>query len=441
MTAPREFLLPDLGEGLTEAELLSWSVAEGDTVAVDQPLCEVETAKAVVELPAPYGGTVAALHARPGDTVPVGSPLITIETEDAAPGGDHPAPGGTARDGEARDGQGAAPPTLVGSGPLARHAPRRDWRQRSAPHLPPPPPPGAGPEPDGGPEPDAGPQPGGESRRPAKPAARKAARELGIDLDAVPPSRADGVVTADDVARAAAGDGSAAPDAGRPVRADAFRRATADAVARSARTLVHATAFRAVDLTDALGLLAPLRDDPHYADAHPTPLLLVAKAVLTALRRHPVLNAVWDDAGAVVERRHVDLGVAVAGPRGLTVPHVRSAETLGLGDLAAELHRLVEDARAGRSTTAELAPGTFSITNVGVFGLDAGTAIVNPGESAILSLGAVAPRPWVVDGALAVRTTATLGLSFDHRLIDGEQAGRFLADTAAALANPLLLAE
>lgn len=436
MSAVREFPLPDLGEGLTDAELVSWSVAVGERVEVDQTLCEVETAKAIVDLPSPFAGTVSARQAEQGDTVTVGAPLVTIDADDDSPGGGEPAE--PAQEAHAPDG--APPATLVGSGPLARHPARAGWRRRSAARAA-----------SGRPAP----------RTPATPAARKAARETGVDVDAVAASRADGVVTEADVARAGAEQhhgtppGAAAPaapggsaDAASAVAADrstpsvAVRRATARTVSRGAREIPHASAFRRVDVTASTDLLDKLRGQPDFRDVRLTPLTVVANAVLVALRKDPIVNSAWDEeAEAVVERRTVDLGIAVAGDRGLTVPHIRAADRLGLRGLARALTDLVDDARTGRSTPADLAAGTFSITNIGVFGLDAGTAIITPGESAVLSLGTVAPAPWVDRGAIAVRTVATLGLSFDHRIIDGAQAGRFLAVVADVLANPLRLAD
>lgn len=419
MNAPRDFLLPDLGEGLTEAELISWSVAVGDHVEVDQPLCEVETAKAVVEIPAPFSGTVAAQHAAPGEVVPVGRPLVAIDED----GDSTPTPASASAD--------SAPPNLAGSGPLPHRPARPGWRRRSQGNT--------------------------RERRSALPAARKAARALGVPLDSVPASRPDGVVTAADVqayaADSAAGgsrshrDGDETASAGPTtsetrVPTTGVRRATAEAVAGSARTIPHATAFRTVDVTASIELLDRLHDAADYRDVHLTPLTVVANAALVALRRHPVFNSAWDeDTGEIIEHSAVNLGVAVAGPRGLTVPNLRSADDLGLRGLAGALTELVEDARGARSTVADLTGGTFTITNVGVFGLDAGTAIINPGESAILCLGSVARRPWVVDDQLTVRSVATLGLSFDHRLIDGEQAGLFLGAMAEVLENPLRLAE
>ncbi|WP_182359923.1 dihydrolipoamide acetyltransferase family protein [Tomitella gaofuii] len=457
MSAPMDFLLPDLGEGLTEAELLSWSVAVGDTVELDQQVCEVETAKAVVELPAPIAGTVVALHAEPGATVVVGEPLVSIDTgtgTTAPPATEgHGAASPGEEDAPATESPGAAeapaavepaPPTLVGSGPLPHRPGRTGWRRRS--HA----------------TPATAFRTGREDGPRAKPSARKAARTLGVDLTAVRPARDDGVITEDDVAVHADGRDAGGRDAGgdedvRRTPADAFRRATAEAVTASARSIPHASGFRTVDVTTAMDLLRRLRvtagstdTDPDtgtggyaadFRGVRPTPLTLVAKAVLVALARHPLVNASWDEAGeAIVEHPHVNLGIAVAGPHGLTVPHIPAADSLGLAGLAASLDELVTEARAGRTPPARLRGGTFTITNIGVFGLEAGNAVINPGESAILSLGAVARRPWVCDDALAVRDVVTLGLSFDHRIIDGELAGRFLATVAGALENPLRLA-
>ena len=292
----------------------------------------------------------------------------------------------------------------------------------------------------------------------AKPPVRKLARDLGIDLRAVAGSGPGGVITRDDV-RAAA---SAATTAGRqqgdtagtqrwqggpagiqaepgirrePIRG--VRRATAAAVVASAFSAPHVTEFLAVDLTATMALRDRLRATRAYADVALTPLAFVAKAVCLALRRTPVLGARWDEpAGEIVHHDHVRLGIAAATPRGLLVPNIRDADTLALPDLARALSALAETARAGRTAPADLTGGTFTITNVGMFGVDAGTPILNPGEAGILAVGAIKPAPWVVDGELAVRTVCQLALSFDHRLVDGEQGSRFLADVGAVLTDP-----
>jgi 2-oxoisovalerate dehydrogenase E2 component (dihydrolipoyl transacylase) len=443
----REFAMPDVGEGLTEAEVVTWHVAPGDTVAVNQIIVEIETAKAAVELPSPYAGTVGALLVEPGQTVPVGAPIIAIETAEAG------APAAVAsEDAEAGAGAGAEPgakigeagkdgriATLVGYGPRPGSVQRRPRRSPPSPpaarHARANPPavsavhavesPGAGPVPL------------------AKPPVRKLAKDLGIDLRSLAGSGAGGVITRDDVTAAATGPVTSAPasepSAGgvRRVPIRGVRKATAAAMVSSAFTAPHVTEFLAVDITETMALRDRLRETREYAEVRLTPLAFVAKAVCLAARRSPEVNASWDEAASeIVYFDRVQLGIAAATPRGLIVPKVRDADTLTLRELAVALGELTATARTGRTPPADLVGGTFTITNVGVFGVDTGTPILNPGEAAILAVGAIKPMPWVVDGELAVRTVCQLALSFDHRLVDGEQGSRFLADVGALLTDP-----
>jgi 2-oxoisovalerate dehydrogenase E2 component (dihydrolipoyl transacylase) len=422
----REFTMPDVGEGLTEAEIVAWQVAPGDTVTVNQVICEIETAKAAVELPSPWAGTVGELLAEPGRTIEVGTPIITIDT-----GGEAPA---------AKAGDDEAVPNLVGYGPRQGSATRRPRRAAA-------PPPSderpvrtdlsdesavraTAPLPNGAP----GPVPL------AKPPVRKLAKDLGVDLRSLGGSGEGGVITRADVEGAAAPVPSApAPRVGgvrrEPIRG--VRKATAAAVVGSAFTAPHVTEFLAVDVTATLALRDRLRATREYAEVKLTPLAFVAKAVCLAAKRTPDVNASWDEpAGEIVYYDRVQLGIAAATPRGLIVPKIRDADTLSLRELAGALTDLTDVARAGKTPPADLVGGTFTITNVGVFGVDAGTPIINPGEAAILAVGAIKPMPWVVDGELAVRTVCQLALSFDHRLVDGEQGSRFLADVGALLTDP-----
>jgi pyruvate dehydrogenase E2 component (dihydrolipoamide acetyltransferase) len=282
----------------------------------------------------------------------------------------------------------------------------------------------------------------------AKPPVRKLAKDLGIDLRSLIGSGAGGVITREDVEAAAAlpvesapvgSARPAAPTVGgvrrEPIRG--VRRATAAAMVSSAFTAPHVTEFLAVDVTETMALRDRLRGTREYAEVKLTPLAFVAKAVCLAARRTPEVNASWDEAaGEIVYYDRVQLGIAAATPRGLIVPKVRDADTLTLRELAAALGELTATARSGRTPPADLVGGTFTITNVGVFGVDTGTPILNPGEAAILAVGAIKPTPWVVDGELAVRTVCQLALSFDHRLVDGEQGSRFLADVGAVLTDP-----
>jgi 2-oxoisovalerate dehydrogenase E2 component (dihydrolipoyl transacylase) len=452
----REFAMPDVGEGLTEAEIVTWHVAPGDTVTVNQVICEIETAKAAVELPCPFAGTVGELLAEPGQTVAVGSPIITIETE-------APAGAGTAEETGPKIGEAGADgriATLVGYGPrqgAVTRRPRRSTAGTAAPVAPAPPaaaqaPPIAEPPPapahpgsqavshaNGSVVAEA---PGATGAVPlAKPPVRKLAKDLGVDLRSLTGSGPGGVVTREDVEAAAAA--AAAP--ARPASAGGVRRepirgvrkATAAAMVSSAFTAPHVTEFLSVDVTATMELRDRLRASREYTDVKLTPLAFVAKAVCLAARRTPEVNAHWDEgAGEIVYYDRIRLGIAAATPRGLIVPNVRDADTLSLRELALAIAELTETARAGRTPPADLVGGTFTITNVGVFGVDTGTPIINPGEAAILAVGAIKPMPWVMDGELAVRTVCQLALSFDHRLVDGEQGSRFLADVGALLTDP-----
>ncbi|WP_068158933.1 dihydrolipoamide acetyltransferase family protein [Rhodococcus phenolicus] len=414
-----EFRMPDLGEGLTEADLVSWTVAVGDRVELNQVVAEVETAKAMVELPSPFAGTVAELLAEPGTTVPVGTPIIRIAvTTDA----------GQDTDGN-RDaaGGGATPPTpvLVGYGPGSAPVSRRATRV-PAPAVP---------STDGHTEPHLHAEP---QRPDAKPSARREARRLGVDLTTVTGTGNGGVVTRSDVRRAADRGVRAEPGRETRVPVTAVRRRTAEAVTRSAFTAPHATVFLTCDATATVDLVERLRAHPSFADRHPTALTIVAAALLGVVADQPVLNATWDqDAGEIATPGHVNLGIATATDEGLLVPVIRGAEVLSLPELAGAIAAVTATARAGRATPSDLTGGTISITNVGVFGVDAGTPILVPGQAAILAIGAIAPRPWVVDDMLAVRRVVTLSLSFDHRLVDGEQAGRALAGIGTVLGDPV----
>lgn len=454
--------MPDVGEGLTEAEVVAWRVAPGDTVTVNQIIVEIETAKAVVELPSPYAGTVGELLAEPGVTIEVGTPIIAIDTADAA-GTAAPAAGGAgAKIGEAGvDGRIA---TLVGYGPRQGTASRRPRRgvvgigpATAAAEAPDPTPPDPTP-PDPNPADPAragvGADPGtaagqrGDLVPLTKPPVRKLARDLGIDLRQVTGTGAGGVITREDVQAFTAA--PAATAEAEPLRVSALpgraerrepirgvRKATAAAMVSSAFTAPHVTEFLTVDATATMALRERLRSSREFRDVKLTPLAFVAKAVCLAARRTPAVNATWDDAtGEIVYHGGVQLGIAAATQRGLIVPKIRDADLLDLHALATSLATLTETARAGRTPPSDLVGGTFTITNVGVLGVDTGTPIINPGESAILAVGAIKPMPWVVDGELAVRTVCQLALSFDHRIVDGEQGSRFLAEVGALIEDP-----
>jgi pyruvate dehydrogenase E2 component (dihydrolipoamide acetyltransferase) len=459
----KEFRLPDLGEGLTESEILSWKVAVGDTVALNQVIAEVETAKAVVELPSPFAGVITALHEQPGTVVEVGKPIVSFEVEgdDGGPSAGGPAQAETAK----------REPNLVGYGAIveASGRPTRRARTFAAPAA------ATAAAPTGPPvaervaEPAAAPvveradsrapvetaaaTPGGERPR-STPPVRKLAKDLGVELTAVAGTGAGGLITREDVQNfvggghpAAVAVAGAAPAAGigsvtqgeretrMPIKG--VRKLTAAAMVSSAFTAPHATEFLTVDVTPTMELLARLKASRAFEGFKLTPLTLVAKALLIALRRQPSLNSRWDEANQeIVQFNYVNLGIAAATPRGLTVPNIKDADRMSLTELSTALTGLTETARAGKTSPAELSGGTISITNIGVFGIDAGTPILNPGEAAILAMGAVRRMPWEYKDEVALRQVMTLSLSFDHRLVDGEQGSRFLADIGAILADP-----
>ncbi len=472
----QEYKLPDVGEGLTEAEIVTWKVAVGDTIGVNDVVVEIETAKSLVELPSPYAGTVTALLVPEGETVPVGTPIISIDDPVPAPGGAPDGAAAGAPDGAAAGGldlsnpsAGAENVTLVGYGPRSGSALRRARRgPATAPTM-------AGSAAqmqvqgsfalgqadtsevvpaDEEPVPATSARPGstwsvGTVR--AKPPVRKLAKQLGVDLRSLTPSGTDGLVTAEDVQAAAAApaDASAGPSAGSPAAprssglverrepVKGVRRMMAQAMVGSAFTVPHVTEWVTVDVTRTMRLVERLRTDRDLAGLSVSPLLVLARAVCLAVRRTPEVNAHWDEqAQEVVFPASVNLGIAAATPRGLVVPNVKGADALGLPELAAALGELVATAREGRTQPTDMSGGTFTITNVGVFGVDAGTPIINPGEAAILCLGAVRRQPWVHKGKVKARDVTTLALSFDHRFIDGATGSRFLADVAALLHDP-----
>jgi pyruvate dehydrogenase E2 component (dihydrolipoamide acetyltransferase) len=425
----KEFRLPDLGEGLTDADLVVWKVQVGDHLDLNQVIAEVETAKATVELPSPYAGTVAELLASSGDTVPVGAPLLRITVSDSdssntvSPPAKPDGPGTQQR-----------PQVLVGYGPGAAPVSRRGSRKT-------------------GTEADTEAEPGGSTtgalmRRPdAKPGARQEARESSVDLTTVEGTGPGGVITRADVRRSAdihaGANGLALPqvpgtddETRTPIRG--IRKRSAAAVARSAFTAPHATVFLTCDATNTVELVTRLRSSPPFDGTHLTPLTVVATALMRAVADEPSLNSSWDEESQEIVIPHrVHLGVATATDEGLKVPVVRDAHAMRLPELAGAIAAAAAGARSGEASPTDLTGSTISVTNVGVFGVDAGTPILNPGEAAILAVGAISDRPWVVDGALAVRKVVTLSLAFDHRLLDGEQAGRALAAIGAILMDPV----
>jgi pyruvate dehydrogenase E2 component (dihydrolipoamide acetyltransferase) len=493
--AVKHFNLPDPGEGLVEAEIVTWKVKVGDTVKINDIIVEIETAKSLVELPVPYAGTVTGLLVAEGETVAVGSPIIAVD--DGLGGGEAPvaaAPAATSEDDEEIEAGkigGAAPggrvAVLVGYGPRMTEAKRRPRKGAGTPaaataqaqvnqaFAPVPElvmPESVEPEPAVAEHVVAEPvaeQPasmpvavGGKAL--AKPPVRKLAKDLGIDLSQVAGSGEGGIVTRADVeahvadagakaattaaaaAAAASGTSSAAyvapvftANGERETRIPikGVRKMTAQAMVGSAFTAPHVTEFITVDITRTMRLVDRLKTDREFRDVKVTPLLVVAKALIIASRRNPGINATWDEAAQeIVVKNYVNLGIAAATPRGLMVPNIKDADQMSLRQLADAMANLVSTARDGRMQPAEMSGGSITITNVGVFGVDTGTPILNPGEAAILCFGAVRQMPWVVRGKIKARWVTQLGLSFDHRMVDGDLGSRFLADVAAVLHEP-----
>ena len=494
MSEVKQFKLPDVGEGLTEADIVAWHVKPGDSVIVNQVIVEIETAKAVVELPSPYEGVVTGLLAEVGQTVDVGTPIISVdvggEAEDGAGAGPDPAAaagadasvgvGDGVRDEALADDLVPAPPAegavepgiegspapkverqpvLVGYGVKLGTTKRRQRKgagargRSDAGGSGGAAPPAAAPQPQSPPAATPGRSAAagrgaagaeGNGRPAAKPPVRKLAKELGVDLGSVAGTGPNGTITRDDVQAAVAGGGAPEPVvqiAGareERITVKGVRKHTAAAVTASAFTAPHVTEFLQVDVTETMEAVRRLRDLPEFAELRPSPLLLVAKALLLAIARHPMINSSWDEAAReIVVKHYVNLGIAAATDRGLIVPNIKDAHTMSLAGLAGALAQLTAAARDGKSQPADLTGGTITITNVGVFGVDAGTPILTPGEAAILAFGQVRPMPWVHEGELAVRQVTILSLSFDHRIVDGDLGSAVLRDVGAMLTDPV----
>jgi len=418
--ALQHYRLPDVGEGLTEATVLAWLVAEGDRIAVNDPVVEIETAKSVVELPSPYAGVVSGLLVPVGQTVEVGTALIAVEdglgpevavANEAGAGADHEVP-------EAP----ASQATLVGTGPRELKQTRlpRKIAENTLTTAPPP-------------EVDA--------RTMAKPSVRKLARDLGVDLAAVTPTGPDGTVSQDDVTAAATQHGGwtgfLAERGETRIDVTGIRRATARAMVESAFTAPHVTEWTDVDVTRTMELLARMKTMRMFRDVRITPTVLVARAVCVALRRNPELNSSWDEKNSqIVRKSYINIGFAADTPRGLVVPVIHDADAMSTYDLAVAINELTQTARAGKTLPANLAGGTFTITNIGVFGIDAGTPILFPGQAGILAVGQITRRPWVVEDRVEPRWVTTLAMSFDHRMVDGAEGSAFLSDMAEILRDP-----
>jgi len=502
--AIKQFRLPDPGEGLVEADIVTWRVAVGDTVALNDIVVEVETSKSLVELPTPYAGTVRELLVAEGETVEVGAPIIAIDDGQDAPGEDRGAGDGpvveaapplddmvpdlpatrvdAVTDGTDGEAPGGRVSVLVGYGPRTTEAKRRprkpaaadtglrEARDRTAETFATDAPvsrridereplQATAVEAKGGPLPDPG---AGASAEPAtayagsgvlaKPRVRKLAKDLGVDLRELAGSGPGGVITRDDVlnAESMSAEPVEAPGPEAPRQAQGtetripikgVRKATAQAMVASAFTAPHVSEWVTCDVSATMDLLERLKARREFADLRLSPLLIIAKAVCLALQKTPQLNSTWDEAAQeIVLKSSINLGIAAATPRGLVVPNIKNAGALGLADLARAINDAVATAREGKTQPAQMSGGSFTLTNIGVFGIDGGTPILNPGEAGILCVGQIARRPWVVgsgaDERIEPRWVTTLALSFDHRLADGAQGSTFLADVAAILSDP-----
>ncbi|THJ68629.1 2-oxo acid dehydrogenase subunit E2 [Arthrobacter echini] len=506
----KTFDLPDVGEGLTEAEVTEWKIAPGEAVAVNDVICEIETAKSLVELSSPYAGTVSELLVAVGETIEVGTPIISVEDSVTSlpaasdePDGTRQDIGGSAPTAEVRasdasgdvqrdladsaaeasvpapDMPGEVTGPLVGSGPKAdavKRRPRKPGAIVGGPTSTGTPTRTPSPSGDQGTSSGDSPTPSGDSRTSspnqrtlsgdgrtssrdrhatrvlAKPPVRKAARDLGVDLADVPATGSAGEVTKHDLLAYREQRGSEQdvtdsvgvdrePAAGGrtervPVRG--VRKATAQAMVRSAFTAPHVSIFRDVDASRTMEFIGRLKKSPDYDGIKVSPLLILARAVIWAAARNPSVNASWSD-DEILVKHFVNLGIAAATPRGLTVPNIKDAQKLSLKELAQALNELATTARAGRTQPAQMQGGTLTITNIGALGLDTGTPIINPGEVAIVAFGTIKQKPWVVDGEVVPRWITTLGGSFDHRVVDGELSARFIADVASVLEEPALL--
>ncbi len=440
-----DFPLPDVGEGLTEAEIVQWRVKKGDVVAVNDILVEIETAKSLVELPSPFAGTIVALLAGEGDTVPVGTPIIQVDSESGVPATLHPAPepvAATATPESKGEGNAKTEPVaeavLVGYGSAGHVTSRRGSRTATVtpaevPH-----------------DADRGETvvypPADSAPVMAKPPVRKLAKELGVDISKVLATGARGEVTRDDVVRQSqvttvfrnveTPEWPSEREEYIPVKG--VRKAIATAMVKSKFEAPHVSVFVDVDATRTMDFVKRLKSSPDFQGIRVSPLLVMARAVIWAVQRNPNVNSSWTDKDIIVHH-YVNLGIAAATPRGLIVPNVKEAHTLNMKQLALGLENLTVTARDGKTTIDDMSNGTITITNLGSFGVDTGTPIINPGEVSIVVLGAIKQKPWIVDGRVEARFVTTIGASFDHRVVDGDVASRFLADVASIIEEPAML--
>lgn len=490
------FTLPDVGEGLTEAEIVEWKVAPGDTISINQVLVEIETAKSLVELPSPYVGVVGEILVEPGTTVDVGTVIITIlseagATDEAAPDAGAPVDdelaaaaadaGGTISQEPAEEspavlvGRGAAAsmptrrrrhvvpaaaheaiasaPTAPPQGGPAASGPRTSTASTGPARTAPPAPPARPATPPAAAKPAAKPPVKPAVARPAgpvitKPPIRKLAKDLGVDLSQVEPTGRFGDVTREDVLREAT-QASVFRNIQTPewptdreehIPVKGVRKVIAQTMVKSAFTAPHVSLFVDVDATRTMEFVKRLKVSTDFAGVKVSPLLIMAKAMIWAVRRNPTVNSVFTDEEIVI-KHYVNLGIAAATPRGLIVPNIKEAQDMSLLELAGALEKLTLTARDGKTSPAEMSNGTITITNIGVFGMDTGTPILNAGEAGIVALGTIKQKPWVVDGEVRPRFVTTIGASFDHRVVDGDVASRFLADVASIIEEPALLLE
>ena len=428
----REFLLPDLGEGLEDAEVVAWRVAEGDQVELNQILVEVNTAKALVEVPAPWAGVVEKLHASEGAMVTVGAPLVSIlveERTEAVADAAQTTTGNQDTLAERGDGKSKRRAVLVGYG-VEEEEPAAISQVRA----------------EGAP----GARPRREGPVPASPPVRRLAKEMGIDLSAVTGSGPGGRITREDVMKASTtaagaevvslprpGDGRAEGDVPERIPVKGTRRLIAEKMSLSAREIPHVTTFLTVDATHIQAFRVELSKE---TGDRISPLPIVVRALVEVCKRFPKLNSSFDAERSeiVLHARH-HVGIATDTERGLLVPVLRDAEARGISDMAREIARLTEAARNGRAKPNELVGSTITVTNVGTFGAEYGTPIINHPEAAILALGIVEQRALVVDGRVEARPAATLSLSFDHRVLDGAEAGRALRALGDVLESPFRL--
>jgi pyruvate dehydrogenase E2 component (dihydrolipoamide acetyltransferase) len=436
MMSIAKFPLPDVGEGLTEAEIVSWKVAVGDHVSVNQTICEIETAKSIVELPCPFAGEVTELLAQEGETVEVGNPIIAVRVLGSSPIptlSEPDAPAGAVEQ-EADTGAEYKLPTLVGYGDSGEAKSRR---RRAVAAV--------------APVTTAIPVSmvramAATDNVMAKPPIRKLAKELGVDLGSVAGTGVHGEITREDVIGSASQASvfknlttpQAPSEREERIPVKGVRKAIANAMVKSAFTAPHVSIFVDVDATRTMEYVKRLKNSVDFAGIKVTPLLIMAKAMIWAVRRNRMVNSTWTDEEIIVHN-FVNLGIAAATPRGLIVPNIKDADAMSMIELAQAIEQLAATARDGKTTPEDMKDGTITITNIGVFGVDTGTPILNPGEVGIVALGSIRKKPWVVDDEIVVRQVTTIGATFDHRVVDGDVASRFVQDVASVIEEPALL--